>query len=85
MKETIINLMRCYKEFLLNISEYNILTESIKSRMSTNKTLVQYYSLEKKSCDYSTYDNGVVAYLIENNLDKFYEKQISDKKIKSYN
>lgn len=83
MKETIINLMRCYKEFLLNISEYNILTESIKSRMSTNKTLVQYYSLEKKNCNYSTYDNRVVTYLIENNLDKFYEKQISDKKIKS--
>lgn len=83
MKETIINLMVCYKEFLLNISEYNILTESIKNRMVANKILIQYYSLEKKICNYSTYDNGVVTYLIENNLDKFYEKQIDDKKIKN--
>lgn len=83
MKETIINLMVYYKEFLLNISEYNILTESIKNRMTANKILIQYYSLEKKICNYSTYDNGVVTYLIENNLDKFYEKQIDDKKIKN--
>ena len=52
MKETIINLMVCYKEFLLNISEYNILTESIKNRMVANKILIQYYSLEKKICNY---------------------------------
>lgn len=84
MKDTIINLVNCYKEFIIATSEYTIINEDIKSRMNANKILVFYYSLEKKYIDYSTYDNTIVTYLLENNLYKFIEKKIDNKKIEGY-
>ena len=81
MKETILNLVNIYTEFLLNVSEYTILTEEIKNRMDANKILIHYYSLEKKVMDYSKFDNRVASYLLENKLDQFINKEIDNNKI----
>ena len=81
MKETILNLVNIYTEFLLNVSEYTILTEEIKNRMDANKILIHYYSLEKKVMHYSKFDNRVASYLLENKLDQFINKEIDNNKI----
>ena len=81
MKDTIVNLVNTYTDFLLNVSEYTLLTEEIKSRMDANKILIHYYSLEKKVMDYSKFDNRIASYLLENKLDKFINKEIDNDKI----
>lgn len=82
MKDTIMNLMSCYKDFLFSISEYTIVNETIKSKMKSNREKVEFYSLEIKSKNYSRYSTDITKYLLNNKLDKFLERQIDDNKIK---
>lgn len=83
MQNTINNLLDSYTKYIYSSSEYKVITKKLKefTKLYNNKTIVDYYSLQVKVIDKSTYTNEIIPYLKENNLDKFIEEKINDKKV----
>ena len=83
MQDTINNLLDSYTKYIYSSSEYKVITKKLKefTKLYNNKTIVDYYSLQVKVIDKSTYTNEIIPYLKENNLDKFIEEKINDKKV----
>lgn len=83
MEDSINNLLDSYIKYIYSLSEYKIITKKLKdfTKMHNNKAIVDYYSLQVKIIDKSTYSNKLVPYLKENNLNKFIEEKVNDKKI----
>lgn len=84
MNEYIVDLLVAYKKQLDLIATYNNVNSQIKEYVSSKggKAIVSKYRLNLVKVDKSTYEEALIPYLLENNLDSFLEYKIDNLKIK---
>ena len=83
MQDIVNCLLDSYTKYRYGLCEYKVVTDKLKefTKAHNNKTIVDYYSLQLKLIDKSTYSSKLIPYLKENNLDKFIEEKVNNKKI----